>query len=41
MCYSIYSNISSYMNCGMIIIYTSLNPDCAVDAINYIKKETI
>lgn len=39
MCYSIYSYISSYINCGMIYIYTSLNPNCAVDAINYIKKE--
>ncbi|MCY6372524.1 M16 family metallopeptidase [Clostridium ganghwense] len=39
MCYSIYSYISSFINCGMINIYTSLNPNYAVDALNYIKKE--
>lgn len=39
MCYSIYSYLSSYMNFGMITIYTNLNPAYCVDSINYIKDE--
>lgn len=39
MCYTIYSYISSFVNGGLVNIYTGLNPKCAVDAINYIKEE--
>lgn len=39
MCYTIYSYISSFVNGGLVNIYTGLNPECAVDAINYIKEE--
>ncbi|MCY6958247.1 M16 family metallopeptidase [Clostridium brassicae] len=41
MCYSIYSYLSPYINCGITTIYTSLNPIYAIDAINYIKEELI
>ncbi|MEA4826405.1 MAG: pitrilysin family protein [Clostridium sp.] len=39
MCYTIYSYISSFVNGGLVNIYTGLNPKCAVDAINYIREE--
>lgn len=39
LCYTIYSYASSYNNTGSLNIYTSLNPSCAYDAVNYINEE--
>lgn len=39
LCYAIYSYISSFVNTGVVNIYTSLNPKYAVDAISTIKDE--
>jgi len=41
MCYSIYSYISAFKNTGSVNIYTGLNPSCAIEAVNLIKKEII
>lgn len=39
LCYSIYSYLSSFNNTGLISIYTSLNPNYAVEALKLIKSE--
>ncbi len=39
LCYTIYSYMTSFNNTGVINIYTSLNPNYAVDALQLIKEE--
>jgi predicted Zn-dependent peptidase len=39
LCYSIYSYIASFNNTGLISVYTSLNPNYAVEALKLIKSE--
>lgn len=39
LCYSIYSYISVFNNTGIVSVYTSLTPNCAIDAVNVIKQE--